>query len=87
MTGFLASQNIVDIQDIIAVFVVVAIILHPLTRLREHPPRVPRGLVDEFRVTYPIGRRKMGGQGLERLWHVLETNARPERSHWKVHLR
>ena len=54
MTGLLRAQDIVHIEDIIAVLVIVAVVLHSLARLGKDAPRVPRRLVLEGRVAYSV---------------------------------
>ena len=67
MTRLLRTQNVVDIEDVIAVFIVIAIILDAFAWLREYSAGVPRGLVFEGRVAYPVCRGQMRGQCLQRL--------------------
>lgn len=56
MTGFLTAKNVIDIEDIITVLIVVAIVFHTLAGLCQHTPWVSRGLVVEVRVADAIGR-------------------------------
>lgn len=70
MTSLLATQDVVDVKDVIAVFVIVTVVLHALARFRQHTPRVPRGLVVEVRIADAIRRRKVRCQGLKGLWSV-----------------
>lgn len=69
MAGFLGAQNIVHIEDIVAVFVVVAVVLDTLARLGKNPAWVARRLIFEIGVAYPVGCREMDRErlkGLER---------------------
>ena len=47
MPGLLATQNVVDIKNIIAVIIIIAIVLDPFTWLRQHASRVSGGLIFE----------------------------------------
>lgn len=67
---FLRPQNIVDIEDVITVLVVVAIILDTLARLGENSARISRRLVLEVGVTNAVRRRQVGRQCLQRLYNT-----------------
>lgn len=67
VASFLGAQNVIHVEDIIAVFIVVAIVLGALAGLCQDSARVPRRLVLEARVTDAICGRQMGRQSLERL--------------------
>lgn len=67
MTSFLRAQDVIHVEDIIAVLVVVAIVLGALAGLCQDSARVPRRLVLEARVADAICGRQMGRQSLERL--------------------
>ncbi len=56
--GFLGTQNVVDIKDVIAVLIVVPIILDTLAGFRQNTTRIPRRFVFEARIADPI----RGGQ-------------------------
>lgn len=62
-------QYIVHIENIVAVFVVVSIVLHPLARFGQDTARIPRRLVLEIGIAYSVGGGKMHGKGLEGLPH------------------
>lgn len=67
MTSLLTTQDVIDIENIIAILVIIAIILHTLAWFGQHATRVSRGLVVEVRVADAIRRRKVGRQRLEGL--------------------
>lgn len=73
MTGFLASKNIVDVKDIIAVLVVISIILDSFAGLGQYSARVSRGLVVEARVAYAVGGREVSCQRLKRLNRLVKA--------------
>jgi hypothetical protein len=66
VTGFLASKDIVDVKDIIAVLIVIPIILDSFAGFGQYSSRVSRGLVVEARVAYAVGGREVGCQRLKR---------------------
>ena len=51
------AQNIIHIENIIALLVVIAIILHTLAGLGQNPPRVPGRFIFEAGITDSVGRR------------------------------
>ena len=51
------SENIVDVENIVAIFIVIAVILDSFARLCKNPSRVPRRFILEGRVTYSVGGR------------------------------
>ena len=65
--GLLGPQNVVDVENVIAVFVIVAIVLQALAGLGQHAAGVARRLVLEAGVADAVGGGEMYGQGLERL--------------------
>lgn len=67
MAGFLRAQNIVDVENIVAVLVVVAIVLDPLARLSQNSARVSRRLVFEAGIADAIGGGEVNRQSLEGL--------------------
>lgn len=67
MTGFLATEDVVDIENVITILVVVAIVFHTLAGLCQHAPWVSRRLVVEVRIADTIGRGQMGCQRLKGL--------------------
>jgi hypothetical protein len=67
VASFLGAQNVIHVEDIIAVLVVIAIVFGALAGLCQDSARVPRRLVLEARVADAICGRQMGRQSLERL--------------------
>lgn len=74
MPGFLRPQDIVDIEDIIAIFIVIPVILHTLARLRQDAAGISRRLVFEIRIANPVRCGEVHSQSLEWLRRLLETN-------------
>lgn len=66
MTGFLASKDIVDVKDIIAILVVIPVILDSFAGLGQYSSWVSRRLIVEARVAYPVRGREVGCQRLKR---------------------
>lgn len=54
MICFLTSENIVDIQNIVAVIIVITIVFDAFTWFRKHAARIPRRLILERWITYSI---------------------------------
>lgn len=67
MARLLRSENVVNIENIITVFVVVTIILTSFARFGKDSTWIPGGLVFECRITYSISRRQVGCEGLKGL--------------------
>ncbi len=67
VAGFFGAENVVDIENVIAVLVVVAIVLEALARLGQHTARIARGLVFETRVADAVGGGEVDGERLEGL--------------------
>lgn len=67
VASFLRAQNIIHVEDIVAVFVIVAIVFYALAWLGEDTAGIARRLVFELGVTYTISGREMRRQRLERL--------------------
>lgn len=67
VTSFLRSENIIHIEDIVAVFVIEAVVLGALAGLGQDTARVSGGLVFEIRVAYSVGSGEMDGERLQRL--------------------
>jgi hypothetical protein len=65
VTGFLRAKDIVDVENVVAVLVVVAIVLDALARLGQDSARVSRRLVFEARIADAIGGGEVDGQSLE----------------------
>jgi hypothetical protein len=51
------AQNVVHVENVIALLVVIAIILHTLTGLGQNPPRVPGRFIFEAGIADSVGRR------------------------------
>jgi hypothetical protein len=64
---FLATEDVVHIEDVVTVFVIVAIVLNTLARFSQDTSGVAGGFIFECRIAYPVGGRKVCGQGLQRL--------------------
>jgi hypothetical protein len=41
VTGFLATENIVNVKDVIAILIIISVILDTFARLGQYSPRVP----------------------------------------------
>jgi hypothetical protein len=54
MCCLFAAEYVINIQDIVGVVVVVAVVLHTFARLGKNSTRVPRGLILKVWVTYPV---------------------------------
>lgn len=67
MPGLLGAEDVVDVEDVIAVLVVVAIVLDPLARLGQNTARVARRLVFESGVADAIGGGEVHSERLEGL--------------------
>lgn len=57
MAGLFRSKNVVDVEDIVTVFVVIAIVLGALAGLGQDSARIARRLIFEARVTDAISGR------------------------------
>ena len=71
----LGAQNVIDIQDVVAVLVVVAIVLDALARLGEDSARVAGGLVVEAGGTQLVRRGQMARKRLKWLGRLLVSTA------------
>jgi len=68
---FLRPQNVVDIEDVVAVLIVVAVVLDTFARLGEDAAWIARGLVVESAIAELVRCGQMGRQrlqGLEWVW-------------------
>ena len=63
----LIAEDIVDIQDVVAILVIEAVILEAFARFRKDPPWVPRRLIFEGRIANTVCRWQVSRQRLERL--------------------
>ena len=59
MARFFGSEDIVDIEYVIAVLVVIAIVPNAFARFRENSAWVPRRFVLEAGIAYPVRRGQM----------------------------
>lgn len=64
MTVFFGPQNVIDIQNIVTIFIVVAIILDPFARFCKHPPRVPGRFIFKVGIAEAVSNRQVCRQGL-----------------------
>jgi len=62
--GLLGPQNVVDVENVIAVFVIVAIVLQALAGLGQHAAGVARRLVLEAGVADAVGGGEVDGERL-----------------------
>jgi hypothetical protein len=53
----LGSQDVIDVEDVVAVFIVISVILDTLARLGEDSARVTSSLVVEAVIAQLVGRR------------------------------
>lgn len=75
MSGLFRSQYVVDIEDVVTVLVVVAIVLDALARLGEDSAWVAGGLVVEAGVTQLVRRGQMARKRLKWLGGLLVSTA------------
>jgi len=64
MSCLLRPEDIVDVENVVAVLIVITIILNTLARLRENTARIAGRLVFEVRIAYSVSRWQMAGKGL-----------------------
>lgn len=64
VTCLFRAENVIDVEDIIAVLVIEAVILDAFARFGQNSTRIARRLVFEVGVTYPVCRGEMSGQRL-----------------------
>lgn len=74
MTSFLTAEDIVDVEDIIAVLVVIPVILNSLAGFSQNTSRVSRRLIIESGVADTIGSREVS---CERLKWLVMVNTTP----------
>ncbi len=67
MPSLLRAKNVVDVKDIVAILIIVAIVLHSLARLGQDTTGVARRLVLEAWVANSVGSGEVDGEGLEGL--------------------
>ena len=75
MSRLFRSQYVVDIEDVITILIVVAIVLDALARLGEDSAWVTGGLVVEAGVTQLVRRGQMAGKRLKWLGGLLVSIA------------
>lgn len=64
VTSVLASQHIVDVENIVIIFVIRSLIVDRLARLRENTTRVIGSLVAKLRIAQRVGLGEIGCQTL-----------------------
>jgi hypothetical protein len=78
MARLFRAKNVVDVKNVVAIRVIVAVVLEAFARLRENSARVPGRFVFEGGVTYPVRRREMRRQSLQGLFHSFNTAPRQD---------
>lgn len=73
MTSLIRSQDIVDVENVVAIFVVVPIILRSFARFGEHSARVSRGLILERWIADTISGWELCRESLERLQNEVSV--------------
>lgn len=76
MTSLLASEDVIDVENIITILIVISIIFNAFARLGQDAAWIPRRLVVEARIANAIGCRKMGCQSLKWLWKCMSIGTR-----------
>ena len=74
MARLFRSQYIIDVEDIITIFIVITIILDTLAWLGENSAGIPRRFIFETWVANPVRRRQMCCQSLQRLIDTESVN-------------
>lgn len=64
MTSFFRAEDVVDVENVVAIFIIITVVLGSFARLRQHTAGVPRGFVFEARVADAVRRRQMDGKCL-----------------------
>lgn len=77
VASLLGPKNIIDIENIVAILVVIAVVLAPFARLREDSSWITGGLVFEARVAYPVCRRQVNGKRLKGLVKFVSIREAP----------
>lgn len=67
MACLFRAENIINVENVVAVLVIIAIVLGALARLREDPTRVSRCLILEVGVADAVSRGQVARQSLQRL--------------------
>ena len=65
LVAFLGAEPVVDVENVIALFVVPALVLHGLARLGEHTSRVEAELVEKGRIDEVVGVMQVRRQRFE----------------------
>jgi hypothetical protein len=84
VTSLLRAQDIIHVENVVAVLVVIAIILDALARLCEDSSGVPRRLVLEFGIANSVRSRQVARQGLEGLHRRVSAGERSGSGNGKV---
>lgn len=74
MTSFLTAKDIVDVEDVIAVLVVIPVILNSLAGFSQNTSGVPRRLIIKCGVADTIGSREVSCERLKGLVVVSTTS-------------
>jgi hypothetical protein len=67
VSSLFRAQYVIDIEDIVAVFVIESVVLRSFARLGQDATRIARRLVFEAGVTNSVCGREVYGERLERL--------------------
>lgn len=65
--GLFRAEDVIDVENVVAVLVVIAIVLDPLARLGQHTAGIARRLVLESGIADAVSGGEVHGEGLERL--------------------
>ena len=64
VTAILVTKNIVNVEDVITIFIIVAIVLDAFARFRENSARIFGRLIFKRRIAYSVCGRQMSCKGL-----------------------
>lgn len=78
LVALIRAQPVVDIENVVRIFVVVAIIAAFGAGLSEDTSRVVGGLISERGVHLMVGLQEVGGETFEGLLCVLKSEAGPK---------
>lgn len=67
LVALLCPKPVVDVQDVVIIFIVITVVVSGLTRLCQHPPRIERSLVAELGITNIICLGDLCCQAFQRL--------------------
>jgi hypothetical protein len=65
VTGLLAAQYVVDVQDVVTLLIIVTVVLDAFAGFGKDAARVPGGFVLEVWIAYSICRWQMGRESLQ----------------------